>query len=267
MVADPDAGASRRAALAAGITGMVSAPQAVAQPAGARERASGLAASAGHVVLLGDSIFDNRAYVGGGPDVVTQLRARLPPGWQATLAAVDGAVARDVERQLARLPPAPPSQGTTHLVLSVGGNDALRQEGVLGQPTRSVGEGLMRLAAAQEGFRQDYRAVLAILLARGLPLAVATIYDPRFADPLRQRLAVTGLALFNDVILREAFSRGLPVIDLRLVCDHDADFANPIEPSVQGGAKIAAEIERLVQERDAAGARTVVFTGRAMAPR
>ena len=43
-----------------------------------------------HLVLLGDSIFDNAAYTAGGPDVVTQLRAQLPPGWSATLAAVDG---------------------------------------------------------------------------------------------------------------------------------------------------------------------------------
>jgi hypothetical protein len=27
-----------------------------------------------HIVLLGDSIFDNGAYVNGGPDVVTQLK-------------------------------------------------------------------------------------------------------------------------------------------------------------------------------------------------
>jgi hypothetical protein len=31
-----------------------------------------------HVALLGDSVFDNAAYVAGGQDVVTQLRARLP---------------------------------------------------------------------------------------------------------------------------------------------------------------------------------------------
>lgn len=31
-----------------------------------------------HVVLLGDSIFDNTAYVAGGPDVAWQLRERLP---------------------------------------------------------------------------------------------------------------------------------------------------------------------------------------------
>ena len=45
-----------------------------------------------HVVLLGDSIFDNAAYVAGGPDVVKQLRAALPNDWRATLNALDGAV-------------------------------------------------------------------------------------------------------------------------------------------------------------------------------
>ena len=39
----------------------------------------------------------------------------------------------------------------------------------------------------------------------------------------------------------EAFARRLPMVDLRLICDEDADYANPIEPSVQSGRKIAAE--------------------------
>jgi len=74
----------------------------------------------------------------------------------------------------------------------------------------------------------------------GRPTALCTIYEPRYPDPRVQRLAVTGLALFNDVITRAAFAHGLPVLDLRLICDNDADFANPIEPSAQGGDKIAA---------------------------
>jgi hypothetical protein len=36
------------------------------------------------------------------------------------------------------------------------------------------------------------------------------------------------------------------LIDLRLVCDSDDDFANPIEPSVRGGAKIAGAIARWI---------------------
>ncbi|MGH7552999.1 MAG: SGNH/GDSL hydrolase family protein, partial [Longimicrobiales bacterium] len=73
-----------------------------------------------HVVLLGDSIFDNGAYVPGEPDVVAQLRALLPQGWQASLCAIDGSITRDVERQLSSVP-----TDATHLVISSGGNDAL----------------------------------------------------------------------------------------------------------------------------------------------
>ncbi|HEY0420945.1 MAG TPA: SGNH/GDSL hydrolase family protein [Acetobacteraceae bacterium] len=224
-----------------------------AQPAGGQSTGT---SRTGHVVLLGDSIFDNKAYVGGGPDVVTHLRRRLPDGWQATLAAVDGAVTGEVARQLARAP-----AGATHLVVSVGGNDGLRHEGVLAEGARSVGEGLARLATVRERFREDYRAMLDTVLGLGRPAAVCTIYAPRFPDPMRQRLAVAGLALFNDVITNEAFARGLAVIDLALVCDEDADFANPIEPSVQGGGKIATEIARLVSEHDFTRRRSEVFTG------
>ena len=41
-----------------------------------------------HVVLLGDSVFDNKAYVGDGPDVIMQVSEALPSGWTATLAAL-----------------------------------------------------------------------------------------------------------------------------------------------------------------------------------
>src|SRR5688572_9022905 len=57
-----------------------------------------------HVVLLGDSVFDNAAYVSGGPDVVRQLRSALPEGWQATLRAVDGGTTASVARQIEALP-------------------------------------------------------------------------------------------------------------------------------------------------------------------
>ncbi len=56
------------------------------------------------IALLGDSIFDNKVYVGGGPDVAAQLRALLPEGWRVTLCAVDGATTQDVGTQLDRVP-------------------------------------------------------------------------------------------------------------------------------------------------------------------
>ena len=187
-----------------------------------------------HIVLLGDSVFDNKAYVGGGPDVIQQLRSITPAEWQSTLTAVDGALTADVKAQLKRVPSA-----ATHLVVSAGGNDALREAGVLDQPARSVAEALEKVAAARDRFRRNYAAMLDQVAMRGLPTAVCTIYEPRFPEPQRRRLAATALAILNDCITREAFSRGLTLIDLRVLLDEVADFANPIEPSVRGGMKLA----------------------------
>lgn len=193
----------------------------------------------GHLVLLGDSVFDNAAYVGGGPDVVAQLRDRLPAGWRATLRAVDGSLIGGVERQLDRLP-----ADATHLVVSTGGNDALGYASVLEAGARSVAEAVDRLATIRERFGRDYEAMLDRVLERGLPTSVCTIYDTRIPEP-RRRLVVAALCLLNDRITRAAFARGLPLVDLRLVCDRDEDYANPIEPSVRGGEKIAAAIAGL----------------------
>ena len=69
------------------------------------------------------------------------------------------------------------------------------------------------------------------------------------------------LALFNDVILREAAVRRLPVLDLRLVCTEATDYSSSslIEPSSNGGLKIAAAIEELVRAHDPADRRTVMY--------
>ena len=124
----------------------------------------------GHVVLLGDSVFDNGAFVRPGePDVARQLRDRLPAGWAATLAAVDGAVATDVPRQLGRVPP-----GATHLVVSAGGNDALGRQDVLGARAGSVADALLALTEVRNGFAPGYRAMLEAVLARGLPAALCS---------------------------------------------------------------------------------------------
>ena len=190
-----------------------------------------------HLVLLGDSIFDNRVYVAPELDVADQLRSRLQKGWRATLLAVDGHVTADVlQRQLPRLP-----DGAGRLVLSVGGNDALGRSSVLAQTASTVGAAVAMLDRARAGFRHDYRRLLDAIAAIGLPSAVCTIYDANYPPPMGE--FVTGaLSLFNDIITREAFARGFDLIDLRLICDAPEDYANPIEPSALGGDKIAAAI-------------------------
>jgi len=185
---------------------------------------------------------------------VRQLRECLPTGYRATLCAVDGATSADIAGQLEQLP-----KDATHLVLSVGGNDALGYVGVLEDTANSIASAVARLADIADDFAQVYRAMVAKVLARGLPTAICTIYEPRFPDPRLQRLGVTALKLFNDLIVREAFARGVPLLDLRLICDRDEDYANPIEPSLKGGEKIAAAIHRVLAEHDFAAERTHAF--------
>jgi lysophospholipase L1-like esterase len=192
--------------------------------------------------------------VAGAPDVVRQVRQRLPAGFKATLAAVDGGTTRDVHHQLRRVP-----DDATHLVISAGGNDALGSSDFLGAPARSTAEALSGLADIGDGFEHGYLTMLEGVLALGLPTAICTIYYPRFPDAALQKVAVAGLTVFNDCIVRAAFARGLPLLDLRLICTEEGDYANPIEPSAQGGEKIARAIAEFVEYGPDRG-RTRVFT-------
>ncbi len=205
-----------------------------------------------HVVLLGDSIFDNKAYVGSGPDVITQLRDDLPSGWAATFAARDGSITADIKGQLKAI-------DATHLVVSAGGNDALQEKALIEESAQSVAEVLDKLAKIKAAFAKSYGAMLDGVLARKLPTAVCTIYEARYSDPTERNIAGVGLSVFNDVIMREAFTRGVPVIDLRLIMDDDSDYATDIEPSVEGGAKIAKIIATVVTTHDFTQRRSEVY--------
>jgi hypothetical protein len=192
------------------------------------------------VVLLGDSIFDNRAYTSGEPDVVTHLKAALPPEWSATLLAVDGATTGSLARQFELVPAT-----ATDLVLSVGGNDALMNRDLLDTRVRSSSEALRLFAARLEPFELAYRQTLARLASFDRRALVCTIYNGAL-DAEQAPLARVALTTFNDVILRAAFEQKIDVIDLRQICVEQADYANPIEPSGNGGRKIAAAIVRAV---------------------
>ena len=198
-----------------------------------------------HIVLLGDSIFDNAVYVNGGPDVIAHLRKILPSGWEATLLAVDGSVTEDVAGQVKKIPPT-----ATHLIVSAGGNDALGDIDILHRPAESVGAALSALGKLRARFREDYRRMIATLQSSGKPLAVCTIYDANFEDPTMREVVTTALTVYNDVIIREAVGFGLPILDLRSICAGPDDYANEIEPGIQGGRKIAAGILELVRKHD-----------------
>lgn len=134
-----------------------------------------------HVVLLGDSIFDNQSYVEPGPNVISQLCQTLDQKkgqsveeqWKATLLAVDGSVTQDVLEQLKQLP-----EDVTHLVISVGGNNALREASLLMQdPPDGAIATLQRFTDMKALFQRHYRQMMNAVLAMNLPTILCNIYD------------------------------------------------------------------------------------------
>lgn len=199
-----------------------------------------------HVVLLGDSIFDNGAYIKPGePDVCTQLQQLYPEVDKVTRCAVDGAITASIPAQIERLP-----SDATHLVVSMGGNNALSDMVVLTGEQTTIIAALEKFSGIMSRFRADYAAALTAIRAVKLPTLVCTIYRPRFTEPQMQHIGAVGLALYNDIIISSAVEAHLPLLDLRLVCNDDADFANEIEPSAAGGAKMSAAIKRVLDSHD-----------------
>lgn len=206
-----------------------------------------------HLALLGDSILDNQSYVPPGWAVEHHMGKYLPPAWKTTLLAIDGSVALNVPDQIRRLP-----MDVTHIVLSVGGNDALGAIPTLESPADSIMAALHILHGIQSAFAHTYAQLLKDLTALRRPLVVCTIYDqvPGLTDELR-----TALSLFNDVITREAGRLGVSVLDLRSIFTEVEDYsqASPIEPSSIGGDKLAQHLSDCVLRHDFSSEHTTLY--------
>jgi hypothetical protein len=196
-------------------------------------------ANLGHVVLLGDSTIDNENYTYGAPDVTQRLHGMLGDDWKVSLLARDGATTRSLGYQLPHIP-----ADASHLVVSIGGNDANGEAGILVDPElRTFRETLEELAFMTELFAMRYSEAMIPLLELGIPVTVCTIYDCDFPEEIRDAVRAA-LAMFNDVIIRFAMKNSLDLLDLRDVCTSPQDYEMVIEPSGTGGAKIAMAITR-----------------------
>jgi hypothetical protein len=207
-----------------------------------------------HAVLLGDSIFDNASYVPGKLPVIERLQKSLPAGWKATLLAIDGDVTADVQNQIERLP-----DDATHLIVSSGGNDALEHASILNQSAGSVAEVLEHFTSIRNSFQQTYRQMVETLTDLKRYLAVCTVYD---CVPGMEGSPMTALAMFNEIILREAFIAKVPVVDLRLICSDSSDYSeiSAIEPSAIGGEKIVQAIVRLLTNHKFENKQSIIYT-------
>jgi len=206
-----------------------------------------------HLVLLGDSIFDNAPYVESGESVICYLKRKLPSDSQATLLAIDGSVTTDVPAQLQQLP-----TDATHLFLSIGGNDALQNINYLQQSAESVAEVISRFAQMIAVFRHNYLSIIESLSNQPIPKVLCTIYEPCFEQRDYQTIASTAIKFWNDVIIQTAVAHALPVLELRQIFT-DPAYANPIEPSAIGSDKLSNAILNIVQSHDFSQNQSIIY--------
>ena len=224
-----------------------------------------------HIILAGDSIFDNKPYINESDlPVIEQVRGELGQICKCTLLALDGDTTDNVVGQLQQLP-----QDATHLFISVGGNDALGVLQSLIEPVTSIGEAFFQFHDIRKEFKKKYFDMLSNALSYGLPTTICTVYHPCFThnelgrvsdylghgidNQTMQKVTITALSIFNDIIFEHSIKSGIPIIDLRIIFDNDADYANPIEPSATGGLKIAKVINHIAQNHDFSLSKTIVY--------
>jgi len=194
------------------------------------------------ILLLGDSIIDNKSYVTGLS--TDQHIVKQYPNDTIIMRAVDGAKVEDVYDQL--------PEGNINLkavVLSIGGNDALDVASQLNAPTRTVGEGLIYLYDHIRKFEARYTKLLSVITHKykGVPVIACTIYEGNHSDRNMQKAATVGVKMYNDVIYNLANQNThVSVYELRDLFKSYTDYANPIEPSSTGSEKFANMLKRYI---------------------
>ena len=192
-----------------------------------------------HLTLLGDSIIDNNPYVHRTGLPVEKHLKKMLPDWSIEKRATDGSVIEDViNLQLGNLKKDSP------VALSAGGNNLLKSFGIVQDDAKMTFNQIMKtLKPVIEKFENNYENLLNKIHS---PALCFTIYNPafhhydetEFMSPYQEACEVT-VNIFNDIIQRLILKKGFEVLELRALFTEKNDYANSIEPSHQGGEKIA----------------------------
>ena len=224
------------------------------------------------ILLLGDSIIDNKSYVLSSElDVTTHLKELCSNDLSTTVEnhAVDGDTMYDlVSGQL----DSKILSDASHIVVSIGGNDLLHNISFLqttSELSKVMGKGAMigkwgvkelnpsRNKVFEETYfeiikpmQQEYESIVANLSNYRAKLLLCTVYEgdlvdsDEFSDVIYS--SKTMLSIFNDLVYRTAQKYNAEVLELRDIFVLPKDYANPIEPSHIGGEKLAKAIKEWV---------------------
>ena len=200
------------------------------------------------VNLLGDSIIDNKVYVGPHELSVTEHLHNLTDDVINSI-AVDGHTTKDViHAQLDNLP-----YYSTHQVLSIGGNDLLQNMFFLKNTEQlTANEVFEQSVGIMAPIKRRYQTIVEKLSLQNSNILLCTVYEGNLLnDPLLYDIALSSKAMvsmLNDIVYSTANTYNAEVLELRNIFTKPKDYANPIEPSHIGGSKFALEINDWIQQ-------------------
>ena len=181
-----------------------------------------------HLVLLGDAL-QNIDLGKGQAESALVPRPRNP--WKLTVLQPPEVLRPSRVRAI-------PAE-VTHIVICVDGGWAIETSGLLQGSARTIREALYGLASAADEFEKVFVRLIAAAAEAGVPTIVCTLVPARYVDPVQERAAAAALAIFNDRILRRAIAAQLSIVELRLICDEDNDYASETLLSHAGVRKVA----------------------------
>ena len=196
-----------------------------------------------YVSLLGDSIIDNKVYVGENELSVTEhLRKINETDYYFEMIAVDGDTTREViDNQLENI-----GDSTWRIVLSIGGNDLLQKLHIMFNETSGMIESLEVASKTVEEIKTRYEEILIHLKTLNRPVILCTIYEGDLQSDadlaVIEEAAKVLLGMMNDSIHFLGKKYDIEVLELRNIFTEVSDYANPIEPSHSGGEKLAKAI-------------------------
>lgn len=205
------------------------------------------------VILLGDSILNNTSYVPSGESVISYLRQSYQK--DLYVYAQDGASINDVYRQLDDYLDSDLEDKGTHVVISVGGNNilnALRTNSLNDEMIdRFVNQYIKMIEHISVKFPSIHAHVLNIYYPEEEVYKKIAKYIKRWNDSIKA--FVLG---FNEKDEEQNKYKGknknkgrtlkIDIIRIDGLLTKDEDFSHEIEPSAEGGRKIAdAIIDRI----------------------
>ena len=181
-----------------------------------------------HLVLLGDALENLALGLDPAEDVLVP-RPRNP--WKLTVLEPPQVLERGWSRAI--------PLDATHIGICLDGGWAIEASGLLQGEAKSIRSALKALALAADQFEEIFARLIAAALEASLPTVVCTLVPSRHQEASRRRVAATALAIFNDRILRQAFWAKLSIVELRLICDEESDYASETLLSRAGVRKVA----------------------------